>query len=233
MDWNRLIEVFLKKNSELNLSAIRDEEGVRLKHIDDSLKILDTWILKPWMKVADIGTWWGFPLMPMAISCPDIEFVQLARPTKALVKYLQQVGRGLRPTESKSRCVILDNVGLHITFGLPDADHVWETYFEGEPMQRKSSSGGGGGISTIGERIEPSFDEGNDEMTLICEANAPQKSPTTSEKNISLKDDDIKLLRTLYVEKHCTLDILETIFNVPANIIANKLRDLNIYAEPQ
>ena len=75
MDWNRLIEVFLKKNSELNLSAIRDEEGVRLKHIDDSLKILVTWILKPWMKVADIGTWWGFPLMPMAISCPDIEFV--------------------------------------------------------------------------------------------------------------------------------------------------------------
>jgi 16S rRNA G527 N7-methylase RsmG len=42
MDWNRLIEVFLKKNSELNLSAIRDKEGVRLKHIDDSLKILDT-----------------------------------------------------------------------------------------------------------------------------------------------------------------------------------------------
>jgi 16S rRNA G527 N7-methylase RsmG len=42
MDWNRLIEVFLKKNSELNLSAIRDEKGVRLKHIDDSLKILDT-----------------------------------------------------------------------------------------------------------------------------------------------------------------------------------------------
>jgi 16S rRNA G527 N7-methylase RsmG len=42
MDWNRLIEVFLKKNSELNLSAIRDEECVRLKHIDDSLKILDT-----------------------------------------------------------------------------------------------------------------------------------------------------------------------------------------------
>ena len=31
-------------------------------------------------------------------DCPDIEFIQLARPTKSLVKYLQQVGRGLRPT---------------------------------------------------------------------------------------------------------------------------------------
>lgn len=75
MDWNILVDVFLKKNSELNLSAIRDKEWVRVKHIDDSLKILETWILKPWMKVADVWTWWGFPLMPMAISCPDIEFI--------------------------------------------------------------------------------------------------------------------------------------------------------------
>ena len=34
-------------------------------------------------------------------DCPDIEFIQLARPTKSLVKYLQQVGRGLRPTAGK------------------------------------------------------------------------------------------------------------------------------------
>lgn len=74
MDWNTLIEVFLKKNLELNLSAIRDKEWVRVKHIEDSLKILETWILKSWMKVADVWTWWGFPLMPMAISCPNIEF---------------------------------------------------------------------------------------------------------------------------------------------------------------
>ena len=75
MDWNNLIDVFLKKNSELNLSAIRDAEWVRLKHIEDSLKLLETWILKPWMKVVDVWTWWWFPLMPLALSCPDIEFI--------------------------------------------------------------------------------------------------------------------------------------------------------------
>lgn len=31
-------------------------------------------------------------------DCPDLEFVQLARPTRSLVKYIQQVGRGLRKT---------------------------------------------------------------------------------------------------------------------------------------
>ena len=75
MDWNILIDVFLKKNSELNLSAIRDEEWVRVKHINDSLKILETWILRSWMRVVDVWTGWWFPLMPMAISCPDIEFI--------------------------------------------------------------------------------------------------------------------------------------------------------------
>jgi len=32
----------LKKNEKLNLSAIRDAEGVRLKHIQDSLQLLET-----------------------------------------------------------------------------------------------------------------------------------------------------------------------------------------------
>ena len=54
-------------------------------------------------------------------DCPDIEFIQLARPTRSLVKYLQQVGRGLRTTANKENCVILDNVGMYARFGLPDA----------------------------------------------------------------------------------------------------------------
>ena len=29
-------------------------------------------------------------------DCPDVEFVQMARPTLSLAKYLQQAGRGLR-----------------------------------------------------------------------------------------------------------------------------------------
>ena len=44
-------------------------------------------------------------------NCPDVEFIQLARPTLSLAKYLQMVGRGLRVTPSKNYCIILDNVG--------------------------------------------------------------------------------------------------------------------------
>lgn len=68
---------------------------------------------------------------------PDIEFIQLARPTKSLVKYLQQVGRGLRPTNGKSKCIILDNVGAHLEFALPDSERSWEEEFVGEPKRRQ------------------------------------------------------------------------------------------------
>lgn len=38
----QLIQLFLAMNQKLNLSAIRDEEGVRVKHIQDSLMLLET-----------------------------------------------------------------------------------------------------------------------------------------------------------------------------------------------
>lgn len=65
-------------------------------------------------------------------DCPDIEFIQLARPTRSLVKFLQQVGRGLRPTKNKENCVILDNVGMYSNFGLPDEHRHWNSYFLGK-----------------------------------------------------------------------------------------------------
>ena len=80
-------------------------------------------------------------------DCPDVEFVQLARPTLSLAKYLQQVGRGLRKSDDKDSCVLIDNVGLHRIFGLPVRDRDWEAMFEGrmsgnaQPRTRMENNG--------------------------------------------------------------------------------------------
>ena len=66
------------------------------------------------------------------IDCPDVEFVQLARPTLSLAKYLQMVGRGLRVAKGKKNCVIIDNVGLYRVFGLPSQVWNWNAMFEGK-----------------------------------------------------------------------------------------------------
>ncbi len=71
-------------------------------------------------------------LFTEGFDCPDIEFIQLARPTKSLAMYLQQVGRGLRISESKEKTLFLDNVGLYNRFGFPSSRRMWRHHFEGK-----------------------------------------------------------------------------------------------------
>jgi len=70
----QLADLFLDWNSKLNLSAIRDREGVLLKHIVDSLLILPFHHIYPGQKVLDMGTGGGFPGLALAIACPEANF---------------------------------------------------------------------------------------------------------------------------------------------------------------
>ena len=79
----------------------------------------------------DIEVLVSVDLFSEGFDCPDVEFIQLARPTLSLAKYMQMVGRGLRVAEGKEYCVILDNVGLYKRFGLPSVDRDWQSMFEG------------------------------------------------------------------------------------------------------
>lgn len=73
-------------------------------------------------------------------DCPDVEVIQLARPTKSLAMYLQQVGRGLRPHDEKDSLIILDNVGLFNKFGFPSARRKWKYHFEGHPVDESPAA---------------------------------------------------------------------------------------------
>lgn len=74
-------------------------------------------------------------------DAPFVEFIQMARPTLSLSKYLQQVGRGLRPNKDGMKTVILDNVGMYYMFGLPSADRNWDRMFrDGQGLLTNSST---------------------------------------------------------------------------------------------
>ncbi len=153
-------------------------------------------------------------------DCPDIEFIQLARPTKSLVKYLQQVGRGLRPTAGKSICLILDNVGLHFQFGLPNSERNWESFFVGNPNipnHRNISR-----HSLVTGQKERNFSEGSDEMQLIVSST---KNP--DENKCQWSEKDLELLKTLFEEKHCPMDILTAVFKRSEEDIKNKILEFD------
>ena len=59
------------------------------------------------------------------VDVPAVEVISLARPTQSLSLYLQQVGRGLRPIEGKTHCIIVDHVGNALRHGLPDTNRTW------------------------------------------------------------------------------------------------------------
>ena len=82
-------------------------------------------------KAGDTQVLVNVDLFGEGFDCPDVEFIQLARPTLSLSKYLQQVGRGMRVFDGKRYCLILDNVGLYHLFGLPSEDRDWQAMFEG------------------------------------------------------------------------------------------------------
>ena len=82
----------------------------------------------------DIEVLVSVDLFSEGFDCPDVEFIQLARPTLSLAKYMQMVGRGLRVAEGKEYCVILDNVGLYKRFGLPSVNRDWQSMFEGKAL---------------------------------------------------------------------------------------------------
>lgn len=83
------------------------------------------------LKEGDIQVIVNVSLFDEGLDCPDVEFIQMARPTLSLSKYLQMVGRGLRVYDGKRYCLILDNVGNYRLFGLPSDDRDWEAMFVG------------------------------------------------------------------------------------------------------
>ena len=97
-------------------------------------------------------------------DCPDIEFIQLARPTQSLSMYLQQIGRGLRSSKGKEKCLFLDNVGLYNRFGLPSANRKWMYHFLGHDEEYKPGKKKG---SNKRPRKERDLDEGNEQVLLI------------------------------------------------------------------
>ena len=108
------------------------EHGVKAIAIDSKTPATERQQDIEAFKKGDIQVLVNVDIFSEGFDCPDVEFVQLARPTLSLAKYLQMVGRGLRVAKGKKNCVIIDNVGLYRVFGLPSQVWNWNAMFEGK-----------------------------------------------------------------------------------------------------
>ena len=114
------------------ITKLYQEHGVKAIAIDSKTPATERQQDIEAFKKGDIQVLVNVDIFSEGFDCPNVEFVQLARPTLSLAKYLQMVGRGLRVAKGKKNCVIIDNVGLYRVFGLPSQVWNWNTMFEGK-----------------------------------------------------------------------------------------------------
>ena len=126
--WDRLTDTCLRAGDGLGATCLRAADGLA----DGAADRLGATCLRPADGLAPIQVLVNVDIFSEGFDCPDVEFVQLARPTLSLAKYLQMVGRGLRVAKGKKNCVIIDNVGLYRVFGLPSQVWNWNAMFEGK-----------------------------------------------------------------------------------------------------
>lgn len=75
--FSALYEALLAGNARLNLTALKTEEDIVLKHFADSLTCLRGGWLDGELKTLDLGTGGGFPSLPLAIVRPQLSLTPL------------------------------------------------------------------------------------------------------------------------------------------------------------
>ena len=151
------------------IAAYYSLHGVESVAIDSRTPALERKELVEDFRRGKISVLVNVDIFSEGFDCPDVEFVQLARPTLSLAKYLQQVGRGLRQSDDKESCVLIDNVGLYRIFGLPSQDRDWEAMFEGRILGNALSRAlaeGGPSLFTVGLSAD-SGTHPNEELELV------------------------------------------------------------------
>ncbi|MBP9773315.1 MAG: 16S rRNA (guanine(527)-N(7))-methyltransferase RsmG [Candidatus Peribacteraceae bacterium] len=104
-----LVAAFLVENAKVNLSALRTQEQCFIGNVLDSVAFIDLlpslagtdWQSKP-LRILDIGTGGGFPLLPLAMLLPHCEFVGL----DAVLKKVDAVDRIIKTMQIPNAKVV-------------------------------------------------------------------------------------------------------------------------------
>ena len=128
----------INKAHNKQLCAEFKQCGIIARDIDSDTNADERKRIVAAFRQGDIDVLCNVDIFTEGFDCPDVEVIQLARPTKSLGLYLQQVGRGLRVAAGKRKVMFLDNVGLHNRFGFPASKRMWRKHYIGQEIDENS-----------------------------------------------------------------------------------------------
>ncbi len=156
-------------------------------------------------------------LFDEGLDIVGIECVIMARPTKSVSKFMQSIGRGLRPAPNKSHLIVIDHVGNVTEHGLPCAKRKWTLDRIVKRHDKKnliricsniecnspydriliecpwchteaiSNGGGGGGTRTLPKQVDGDLELVDPETLRDLEANTQLEDPASVAQRIGFR----------------------------------------------
>lgn len=109
----------------IDLSTRFNERGVPAEHIDGSMSKTKRAEILARLKSGETRVVTNCDLLVEGWDLPSLHCVMLVRPTKSITRYLQQVGRCMRPFPGQEYCLVLDHAGCRWEHGRPDDFREW------------------------------------------------------------------------------------------------------------
>lgn len=107
------------------IAARYNAAGIPAKHLDGNTPDDERRAALRQFAAGELLVLTNCALFDEGLDIPEIEAIQCAKPTQSLVKWLQMVGRALRPAPGKDHAIILDHTKNWATHGLPTRPRVW------------------------------------------------------------------------------------------------------------
>jgi superfamily II DNA or RNA helicase len=155
------------------------DAGYKFENIDGTMSYKQRQGLISALRDGKIQGLTSCELVTYGLDVPRVECVIMLRPTLSRTLYMQMIGRGLRPYENKSECVVLDHVCNLQTHGHPFAEHDWQFYGTEKRGKKKVDPG-------VTLRLCPEID------FLYCEKRSCDGCPHNTTGRKSRKIEEIE-----------------------------------------
>ena len=99
--------------------------GVAAEHIDSDTETEERREIQRRLRSGETQVVCNVEVMTYGVDFPPVSCIVLAKPTKSVARYMQMIGRGLRPAGGKQSCFVLDHANAIRDVGFVEDDMPW------------------------------------------------------------------------------------------------------------
>lgn len=120
-----------------HIASVFKQSGYVATYIASSLSLVENMRRIDAFRTGEATILINVEMVTEGFDLPEIECVQMLRPTASYALYRQMCGRNLRPKPNGNKAIFIDHAGNAFRHGLPDDDVEWSLF--GTPKNKSES----------------------------------------------------------------------------------------------